>query len=198
MTRRRPPQHRATFRVDNLVPIGQKVATRGDVLRGHLLMICAAIPRYTAAAAREHRRVLVPLLLTPITPVPRARRGSPGDGLAPRPPGPHQSLAFYTSQCSAIALGVCVCAVYWCRASAKSSAGTSRTVRARHGQRVECCAAREHRRALVPLLLTPITPECHAPGEAVLEMGLRPRCPPEATRVLGFHFWRVYHTRTCW
>ena len=35
------------------------------------------------------------------TPVPRARRGSPGDGLAPRPPGPHQSLVFYTSQCSA-------------------------------------------------------------------------------------------------
>jgi len=30
-------------------------------------------------------------------PVPRARRGSPGDGLAPRPPEPHQSLVFYTS-----------------------------------------------------------------------------------------------------
>ena len=25
--------------------------------------------------------------------------------LAPRPPGPHQSLVFYTSQCSAVALG---------------------------------------------------------------------------------------------
>jgi len=61
--------------------------------------------RSTAAAAREHRRILVPLLLTPITPVPRARRGSPGDGLAPCPPGPHQRLVFYTSQCSTVALG---------------------------------------------------------------------------------------------
>ena len=48
------------------------------------------------------------------TPVPRARRGRPGDGLAPpRPPGPHQSLVFYTSQCSAVALGECMCVVYW-------------------------------------------------------------------------------------
>jgi len=29
--------------------------------------------------------------------------------LAPRPPGPHQSLVFYTSQCSAVALGESVC-----------------------------------------------------------------------------------------
>ena len=34
-----------------------------------LLMICAAKPRYTAAAAREHRRVLAPSLLAPLTPV---------------------------------------------------------------------------------------------------------------------------------
>jgi hypothetical protein len=63
--------------------------------------------RVECCAAHEPRRVtvLVPLLLTPISPVPRARRGSPGDGLAPRPPGPHQSLVFYTSQCSAVALG---------------------------------------------------------------------------------------------
>ena len=77
-----------------------------------MLQRLAAQPRYTAAAAREHRRVLVPLLLTPITPVPRARRGSPADGLAPRPPGPHQSLVFYTSQCSAVALGERVCVLF--------------------------------------------------------------------------------------
>ena len=41
-------------------------------------------------------------------------RGSPGDGIAPRPPGPRQSLVFYTSQCSAIALGERECVVYWC------------------------------------------------------------------------------------
>ena len=32
-------------------------------------MICAAKPRYTAAAARQHRRILAPLLRAPITPV---------------------------------------------------------------------------------------------------------------------------------
>ena len=44
------------------------VGHRAAGLRGHLLMICAATPRNTAAAAREHRRILAPLLEASITP----------------------------------------------------------------------------------------------------------------------------------
>ena len=48
-----------------LVPPHRQIPTRSGFLRGHLLVICAAKPRYTAAAAREHGRVLAPHLPTP-------------------------------------------------------------------------------------------------------------------------------------
>ena len=50
---------------DILVPPCRQIPAQCGFLRGHLLMICAAKPRYTAAAAREHRRVLAPRLITP-------------------------------------------------------------------------------------------------------------------------------------
>ena len=48
-----------------LVPPGQQTPAQCGFFRSHLLVICAAKPRYTAAAAREHRRVLAPRLPTP-------------------------------------------------------------------------------------------------------------------------------------
>ena len=42
----------------------------------------------------------------------RPRKGSPGHWLAPRPPGPHQRLVFYISQCSAVALGEGECVLF--------------------------------------------------------------------------------------
>jgi hypothetical protein len=50
---------------DILVPPRPQTPAQCGLLRSHLLVICAATPRYTAAAAREHRRVLAPLLPTP-------------------------------------------------------------------------------------------------------------------------------------
>jgi hypothetical protein len=50
---------------DILVPSREAISAHSGFFRGHLLMICAANPRYTAAAAREHRRVLAPRLRTP-------------------------------------------------------------------------------------------------------------------------------------
>jgi hypothetical protein len=50
---------------DILVPPCRQTPAQSSFLRGRLLMICAAKPRYTAAAAREHRRVLAPRLPTP-------------------------------------------------------------------------------------------------------------------------------------
>ena len=62
---------------DNLAPLAEHsadilVAPRPQTpaqcgfFRSHLLVICTAKPRYTAAAAREHWRVLAPRLPTPI------------------------------------------------------------------------------------------------------------------------------------
>jgi hypothetical protein len=45
-----------------LLPPSQQIPAQSGFLRGHLLMICAAKPRYTAAAAREHGCVLAPRL----------------------------------------------------------------------------------------------------------------------------------------
>ena len=59
-----------------------------------------------------HRRVLdAPLAW--LTPGPSHQCHAPGDWPTPRPPAPHQRLVFYTSQCSAVALGERVCVVYW-------------------------------------------------------------------------------------
>ena len=55
----------AEHSTDILVPPYIQIPAQCGFLRGHLLMICAAKPRYTAAAAREHRRVLAPRLPTP-------------------------------------------------------------------------------------------------------------------------------------
>ena len=55
------PEHSA----DILVPPRQHIPAQSGFFRSHLLMIRAAKPRYTAAAAREHRRILAPLLSTP-------------------------------------------------------------------------------------------------------------------------------------
>ena len=52
----------AQYSADILVPPSQQIPDQSGFLRGHLLMICAAKPRYTAAAAREHGRVLAPRL----------------------------------------------------------------------------------------------------------------------------------------
>ena len=48
-----------------LVPPRRQTPAQCGFFRGHLLVIHAAKPRYTAAAAREHGLVLEPSLLTP-------------------------------------------------------------------------------------------------------------------------------------
>jgi len=55
----------AEHSADVLVPPCRQTPAQCGFFRGHLLVICAAKPRYTAAAAREHRRVLAPRLPTP-------------------------------------------------------------------------------------------------------------------------------------
>jgi len=47
------------------MPPRRQIPAQCGLFRSHLLVICAAKPRYTAAAAREHRRVLAPRLSTP-------------------------------------------------------------------------------------------------------------------------------------
>jgi hypothetical protein len=55
----------AEHSADILVPPCRQTPARCDFSRSHLLVICAAKPRYTVAAAHEHRRVLAPRLPTP-------------------------------------------------------------------------------------------------------------------------------------
>jgi hypothetical protein len=55
----------AEHSADILVPPHRQTPAQRGFFRSHLLVICAAKPRYTAAAAREHRRVLEPRLPTP-------------------------------------------------------------------------------------------------------------------------------------
>ena len=55
----------AEHSADILVPPCRQTAAQCGFSRSHRLVICAAKPRYTAAAAREHWRVLAPRLLTP-------------------------------------------------------------------------------------------------------------------------------------
>ena len=55
----------AEHSADILVPPHRQTPAQCGFSRSHLLVICAAKPRYTAAAAREHRRVLAPRLPTP-------------------------------------------------------------------------------------------------------------------------------------
>ena len=55
----------AEHAADILVPPRRQTPAGCGFFRGHLLVICAAKPRHTAAAAREHRRVLAPRLPTP-------------------------------------------------------------------------------------------------------------------------------------
>ena len=55
----------AEHSADILVPPCCQTPAQCGFFRSNLLVICAAKPRYTAAAAREHRRVLTPRLPTP-------------------------------------------------------------------------------------------------------------------------------------
>ena len=55
----------AKYSAHILVPPPRQTPAQCGFSRSHLLVICAAKPRYTAAAAREHRRVLAPRLPTP-------------------------------------------------------------------------------------------------------------------------------------
>ena len=55
----------AKYSAHILVPPPRQTPAQCGFFRSHLLVICAAKPRYTAAAAREHRRVLAPRLPTP-------------------------------------------------------------------------------------------------------------------------------------
>ena len=55
----------AKHSADILVPPRRQIPAQCGFFRSHLLVICAAKLRYTAAAAREHRRVLAPRLPTP-------------------------------------------------------------------------------------------------------------------------------------
>ncbi len=55
----------AQHSADILMPPRRQIPAQCGLFRSHLLVICAAKPRYTAAAAREHRRVLAPRLSTP-------------------------------------------------------------------------------------------------------------------------------------
>ena len=55
----------AKYSAHILVPPPRQTPAQCGFFRSHLLVICAAKPRYTAAAAREHRRVLGPCLPTP-------------------------------------------------------------------------------------------------------------------------------------
>jgi len=55
----------AKYSAHILVPPRRQTPAQCGFFRSHLLVICAAKPRYTAAAAREHRRVLAPRLPTP-------------------------------------------------------------------------------------------------------------------------------------
>jgi hypothetical protein len=55
----------AEHSADVLAPPCRQTPAQCGLFRSHLLVICAAKPRYTAAAAREHRRVLAPRLPTP-------------------------------------------------------------------------------------------------------------------------------------
>jgi hypothetical protein len=59
----------AEYSADILVPPRPQIPAQCGLFRSHLLVICAAKPRYTAAAAREHRRVLAPRLPTPVASV---------------------------------------------------------------------------------------------------------------------------------
>jgi hypothetical protein len=59
----------AEHSADILVPPHRQTPTKCGLFRSHLLVICTAKPRYTAASAREHRRVLAPRLSTPQTKV---------------------------------------------------------------------------------------------------------------------------------
>ena len=52
----------AEYSADILVPPRRQIPAQCGFFRSHLLVICAAKPRYTAAAAREHQRVLTPRL----------------------------------------------------------------------------------------------------------------------------------------
>jgi hypothetical protein len=55
----------AEYSADILVPPRPQTPAQCSFFRSHLLVICAAKPRYMAAAAREHRSVLAPRLPTP-------------------------------------------------------------------------------------------------------------------------------------
>jgi hypothetical protein len=55
----------AEHSADVLVPPRRQTPAQCGLFRSHLLVICAAKLRHTAAAAREHRRVLAPRLPTP-------------------------------------------------------------------------------------------------------------------------------------
>ena len=55
----------AKYSTHILVPTHRQTPAQCGFLRSHLLVICAAKPRYTAADAREHWRVLAPCLPTP-------------------------------------------------------------------------------------------------------------------------------------
>ena len=55
----------AEYSADILVPPHYQTPTQSGFFRSHLLVVSTAKPRYTAAAAREHRRVLAPRLPTP-------------------------------------------------------------------------------------------------------------------------------------
>jgi hypothetical protein len=54
----------AEHSADILAPPCRQTLAQCGLFRSHLLVICAAKPRYTAAAAREHRRDLAPRLPT--------------------------------------------------------------------------------------------------------------------------------------
>jgi len=53
------------YSADILVPPSRQTPAKCGFFRSHLLVICTAKPRYTAAAAREHRRIIAPRLPTP-------------------------------------------------------------------------------------------------------------------------------------
>ena len=55
----------AEHSADILVTPRRQTRAQCGFFQSHLLVICAAKPRYTAAAAREHLRVLAPRLPTP-------------------------------------------------------------------------------------------------------------------------------------
>jgi hypothetical protein len=55
----------AEYSTDILVQTPRQTVSQCSFFRSHLLVICTATPRYTAATAREHQRVLAQRLITP-------------------------------------------------------------------------------------------------------------------------------------